>query len=517
MTPVPSEAPPITFDGDRRGPPTRLYPYRDATARLLGCVARWDRTDEKEIRPYVVVRRADGSLVWISRSFPEPRPLFGADEIAKRPDAPVLVVEGEKTAEGAAKLLPETVVCTWPGGSNAVGKADWSQLSGRDVKLWPDNDEAGRRAMTDLAAILRPIARTVGIVELPENLPKKWDLGDPVPDGVDVPAILAAAREAVPGLRQYILSASELAALAIPTRSFIIYPIFVEGGLFMVYAERGLGKTWFALQVSLDVAQGESFFGFEVLRARYVLFVDGEMSMGELQQRLVMLGGDMAEHLLLLPSERLFREDRPLNINSEEDQQRILEVIAQLESEGRRPDLMVFDNLSSLSGGIDENDNSALDSLLRWLVGIKHRGIAVLLVHHAGKSGAQRGASRREDLLDTSIALERRPDRKGDDEDEEPHQGAEFVVKFVKTRGKKPVPDEFLLQLNEVSESRVQWIKNHIVDVSSRDKTLRVIALKLPKTQKEIAEIRKVSKGLVSQHCKQLHGGWLSEGAPNWP
>ena len=225
-----------------------------------------------------------------------------------------------------------------------------------------------------------------------------------------------------------------------------------------------------------------------------------------------MLGGDTAERLLLLPSERLFREDRPLNINSEEDQQRILEVIGQLESEGRRPDLIVFDNLSSLSGGIDENDNSALDGLLRWLVGIKHRGIAVLLVHHAGKSGDQRGASRREDLLDTSIALERRPDRKGDDEDEERHQGAEFVVKFVKTRGKKPVPDEFLLQLNEVSESRVEWIKNHSFEVSSRDKTLRVIALKLPKTQNEIAEIRAVSKGLVSQHCKQLREGGFLKG-----
>ena len=48
--------------------------------------------------------------------------------------------------------------------------------------------------------------------------------------------------------------------------------------------------------------------------------------------------------------------------------------------------------------------------------------------------------------------------------------------------------------------------------MSSRDKTLRAIAIHLPKTQNEIAEIREVSKGLISQHCKQLReGGFLNE------
>ena len=212
------------------------------------------------------------------------------------------------------------------------------------------------------------------------------------------------------------LSASELAQLPLPVRQFIIEPIFVAGGLFMVYAERGLGKTWFALQASIDVAEGNDFFGFKVPQPRNVLYVDGEMSLAELQQRLRMLQGEGAERLLLLPSERLFREDLPSTSTAKRISSEYLDVIGQLESEGRRPDLVVFDNLSSLSGGIDENDNSALDGLLRWLVGIRHLGIAVLLVHHAGKSGTQRGASRREDLLDTSIALERKPERKDDDE-----------------------------------------------------------------------------------------------------
>jgi hypothetical protein len=62
-----------------------------------------------------------------------------------------------------------------------------------------------------------------------------------------------------------------------------------------------------------------------------------------------------------------------------------------------------------------------------WILRLRRRGIAVLLVHHSGKSGEQRGTSRREDVLDTVIGL-RRP------EDYEPQQGARFEVHVEKSR-----------------------------------------------------------------------------------
>ena len=55
-------------------------------------------------------------------------------------------------------------------------------------------------------------------------------------------------------------------------------------------------------------------------------------------------------------------------------------------------------------------------------------GRAVLFVHHAGKGGPQRGTSRKEDVLDSVIAL-RRP------EDYKASEGARFEVHFEKTRG----------------------------------------------------------------------------------
>jgi putative DNA primase/helicase len=64
-----------------------------------------------------------------------------------------------------------------------------------------------------------------------------------------------------------------------------------------------------------------------------------------------------------------------------------------------------------------------------WLLQLRRRGIAVLLVHHAGTNGRQRGTSRREDALDTVIAL-RRP------EDYSPEQGARFEIHFEKLRNR---------------------------------------------------------------------------------
>ena len=72
-------------------------------------------------------------------------------EAASRGASPVLLVEGEKAADAAADLFPGHVAMTWPGGSKAIGKADWSALSGRAVAVWPDNDKPGAEALSGLA------------------------------------------------------------------------------------------------------------------------------------------------------------------------------------------------------------------------------------------------------------------------------------------------------------------------------------------------------------------------------
>ena len=92
-------------------------------------------------------------------------------------------------------------------------------------------------------------------------------------------------------------------------------------------------------------------------------------------------------------------------------------------------DLLILDNLSTLCTTGSESASDAWVPMQNWLIGLCRKGIAVLLIHHAGVNGRQCGTSRREDALDTVIAL-RRP------EDYSPEQGARLEIHFEKLRNR---------------------------------------------------------------------------------
>jgi hypothetical protein len=205
VLPVPDSVPPVTGAVlDRFAPRgfarSAAWKYVDASGRMLGAVVRFDAIDgsnAKQVLPVTWCEGPRGRTEWRSKGFPTPRPLYGLDQLAARPDAPVLVVEGEKTATSAAIRFPGHVVITSPGGSKAAGKADWSPLAGRQVVVWPDADEPGTAYASDVAHLSGASgAASVAVVSLPSGLPRGWDLADQPPAGVtseDLAAWLAAA------------------------------------------------------------------------------------------------------------------------------------------------------------------------------------------------------------------------------------------------------------------------------------------------------------------------------------
>ena len=177
----------------RLGRPSQLWPYRYANGELAGYVARWDRPGGgKEIRPLVL---KDGR--WCQKGISIPRPIYNLQALRERPDAPVLVVEGEKASDAASELFSSYVPTTSMSGAKAARLSDWTPLKGRDVVVWPDNDADGRRYAQEVATlVLKAGASAARVVRLPEGMPPHWDLADPVPDGVDVEKLLADAEPA---------------------------------------------------------------------------------------------------------------------------------------------------------------------------------------------------------------------------------------------------------------------------------------------------------------------------------
>lgn len=174
--PEAASLPPMTHG--QHGKPTGSWSYRDTSGRLLFLIARYDTKDGKQFLPW----SWDGRQ-WICKAWPMPRPLFGLPELAQAPNRPVLIVEGEKTCEAARKLAGDHYcVVTWPNGSKAVGKADWSPLYGRKVLIWPDADEPGIVAGQEIAKILHSHCPEVKIIDS-FNRNDGWDAADAVKDG----------------------------------------------------------------------------------------------------------------------------------------------------------------------------------------------------------------------------------------------------------------------------------------------------------------------------------------------
>ena len=82
---------------------------------------------------------------------------------------------------------------------------------------------------------------------------------------------------------------NDFLSLEIPPREMLLTPILPERSLAMLYAPRGIGKSWLSLSIGLAVASGQSFLRWSAPRQRNVLYVDGEMPLVSLQERLRMI------------------------------------------------------------------------------------------------------------------------------------------------------------------------------------------------------------------------------------
>jgi len=184
--------------------PSAVYDYRGPGGDLLGYVVRCDLPDVKKWTPTLRwARCADGWSRWAIWHFPEPRPLFRAEQLMREPSAVVYVLEGEKSVMAAEPLLGAPVI-TWPGGTQAVSHADWSALAGCDLILWPDADQPGEAAMIGKfdhdGALLKPGvlhlataagARVQSVVMWDRTKPDGWDCADAVRDGMSRAEVLA--------------------------------------------------------------------------------------------------------------------------------------------------------------------------------------------------------------------------------------------------------------------------------------------------------------------------------------
>ena len=202
VMPVPADMRPTKATFARFAPRgttfTEANVFRNERGDPMFYSVRYDGPEGKEIRPFCLVER-DGCAEWIPKAPPAPRIIYNLDKLTDHPAAPVLVCEGELTANAAAKLFTDYVTTTTSGGAGAAGKSDLSVFAGRDVTIWRDNDEPGELYETEFCRrVLAAGAKTVRAVAIPDGFPISWDLADEPPAGVTLDDLRRMLEEAAP-------------------------------------------------------------------------------------------------------------------------------------------------------------------------------------------------------------------------------------------------------------------------------------------------------------------------------
>jgi hypothetical protein len=184
-----------------------VWTRTNKTGDIIGGQIRWVYNGEKQDRQFRWAK-LNGFEGWTVRAGPKPWTLFGLFDLFSKPDAPVLIVEGPKTREAAAKLFPGWAVVAACGALTAK-HFDWRDLQNRKAVIWPDADVPGLRFASSVCEILGLLMDT-NVVCVPLEAERGWDLADPVPEGWSIEDMLCTATPAVAAINVLAIDADDL-------------------------------------------------------------------------------------------------------------------------------------------------------------------------------------------------------------------------------------------------------------------------------------------------------------------
>ena len=295
------------------------------------------------------------------------------------------------------------------------------------------------------------------------------------------------------------LSLPEFLAHEFKPRVSMLGPITTQA-LGMVHGYRGGSKTWAGVSAALAAASGGEVFGWKAPRPVPTIYCDGEMAGADLQNRVRLLsaanetGWDGATLRILTPD---LQDGSLPDLATRTGQIRLEAIIGDAE-------LIFLDNLSAwVRGTGEENAAESWLPMLDWLLRMRAQGRSVVVVHHSGKTGLQRGTSKREDVLDFVIAL-RRPT------DYQPQEGARFELHFEKSRGLHGAAvAPFEAQLITDPSGHLTWT-TRTIEVATMDRVVSLARDGL--SQKDIATELALNKSTVSRTMRKAEQNGLLQG-----
>ena len=347
----------------------------------------------------------------------------------KYPTKPIIINEGEKAMRGSEAIY-EGDSCTWHGGVNSWEKADWSPIFGREVWVFPDNDEAGIKCANDIAKMLKKNGCKVKVAQPPESFNEKDDLYD---------AYIRGDFKESKDLEEYIINCTEKKPKGAVTFTradevlrqvdnpdWLIEDVVEKESLMCIFGAPKSGKSFIAIAMAASIAKGERFYGNKAF-AKPVMYVCGEGQRG-VKRRLAAWQQGMFD----LNNVPLYLSDRAVRVNDPDDFKMLEEEIEALTQQVGDIGMIVIDTFQRNFVG---NENSAEDvgNFINKLDGlISHYKCCVCLVHHTGHGNSSRG--RGSSVMGASLDYEFKVER--DDQLVNGFVDEQMLVSFEQTLNK---------------------------------------------------------------------------------
>lgn len=177
---------------------------------------------------------------------------------------------------------------------------------------------------------------------------------------------------------------------------FLIKPLFVSGGIHMIYGREGTGKTQLVMTLAHHLLSGTPLFGrFDVTRGSRVCYFGVDMPLQMLKDRL----GNFRDTLVEPERFLIAAKDSSIDITQTPTNARWAEKIRAFD-----PDIIFVDTLRKIHH-LDENTSQTVAQVYASLDRVFGGERAIALVHHANKPSGNPDYSRdEEDRARGSIA-----------------------------------------------------------------------------------------------------------------
>ena len=241
-----------------------------------------------------------------------------------------------------------------------------------------------------------------------------------------VPIVPGAETDSGTGEQRRLISITgkELCEKNIKYPEFIIEPWFRQAECALIYAQRGIGKSWFALGLAKAITSCKWALGspvWESPKPRHVLYIDGEMAGADLQQRAKSL--ELNLDLIHFVNQELSGLDGGLDLYQDADQVLVLDEAIRVGAE-----VIIVDNIATLYYCDKPNDSASWHKYNQFILACRRAGIAVIFIDHCGKNNEKgaNGSHAKQNIVNHCIRLDKLAPLDG--------EGSRFVVRFEKSR-----------------------------------------------------------------------------------